>query len=169
MSDPVPAVRSAADEAVLLQAIKDHLTQAYEAGRARALAEMNRAGSERQRVRDDKGVDLGTVSISEGKWTATVYDETVLLHWVVENAPDEVVRIPATEAVRESYVSRLLNDALYRAAHPDENHTPQPPGIRVVWKDGQLTVRTTKDGKARAARLLAAGGLTELEAPAPAD
>ena len=136
--DVQPVVRTAADNALFWAAVKDAVVKEYEAARAEALAEMHRASSERQRVRDGQGENLGTVVVGEGKWFARVENLDLLVKWVADNAPEQLWTPAVT--VRPSYVGLLLEQAV-------RTGRTGVPGIRVTWADGSLTVRANARAK----------------------
>lgn len=149
-------VRAAADEALLWQVIKAVVEDRYKTARARADEVMSAARSERQRVLDTDGTDLGTLTVGEMKWTARITDEDKLRRWVMRNRPDEL-----ESHVRSSYVEALKQLAINNAKeHADEPFPVDPhtgaviPGIEAFYEGGGLRVNSTPEAKKRMAQIL---------------
>lgn len=161
MTAPTPSVRSASERAILLAALKDAVGKAYEAGRRQAIEEMDRAGSLKQGVTSDDGTALGTISHADGKWVAEV-DEAVIRGWCSEHRPGEVVQLAPQRVVRPAFIEWLAADAVRRASagaghHPIDMSTgteQKIPGVRAVWKPGNVTVTANQTAKERAAGIL---------------
>lgn len=179
-AEPTPSVRSASELAVLLSALKDAVTKAYERGRVDAIAEMERAGSTGQLVKAADGVELGTLNQTRGKWVAEVHDEDALLGWVQDNRPDEWYQSAPLLRIQEAFLKWLCADAITRASagqspHPVDGVTGSViPGVRAVWKPGGTTVTANRTAKERAEQFLGqllnqAQGLTPAAAPEQVD
>jgi len=159
--------RQAADEALLWAVIGDWVKARYEAARVRARDAMAEARSEKQRVLDTDGADLGTVSMGERKWRAEVTDPDALLRWVKRNRPDELEQI-----VRASYIEALRKCAVLNAEQHGEPFPTDPqtgaviPGIEATHSGGGLLISRSRQAKERMAALL--GDLFEPLGPADA-
>ena len=97
------SARTAALRLAALYALKDAITTAYNEARKEAEDELD--PSDRKSAVLPNGANIGTISYTKGSFTAKVTDPDLLLGWVKDNAPGEVVTV---ETVRESYVKALL-------------------------------------------------------------
>lgn len=100
--------------------------------------------SDRNAVKLD-GELVGTVTLVNGRTTARVTNEPALLAWVRATYPTEVYTV---EAVRPSFVAKLL-DAARSAGSPAEVISGEVvPGIDVTQGDPYPMVRLTADADA---------------------
>jgi hypothetical protein len=95
--------REAAIRVAALKALYDKVRDAYNAARSDAVGALS--PGDRLHAALPNGVDIGTVTVVDGKTTAKVTNPAALLEWVKVNAPDEVETVAR---VRESYVGALL-------------------------------------------------------------
>ena len=160
--DPTPSVRSASEQAILLSALKDAITKAYEQGRREAIAEMEYAGSLKQLIKAVDGEELGTISHADGKWV-TEFDLEQVLDWAIEHRPGEVIQPAPKLVVREPFLDWLSADAIRRAkdgqppypqAGQNDGTLKKVPGVKAVWKPGNVTVSANATAKGRAADIL---------------
>jgi hypothetical protein len=153
MGDMKQAARSAMAAQLISALVADH----GRAFKADLLAQMVDGGSERQRVRDDDGTDLGTVSTSAGRKAAKVTDVRAFTDWVAQRYPTELVQV-----VAEAFVRKLLDAALAAEAPVDVRTGEVIPGVEVVTGEPFLTVRPTTDAKTRMRETLRTSGLLAL-------
>lgn len=156
--EPTPSVRSASEQAVLLAALKDAVTRAYEEGRQAAIREMERAGSLKQLIKSVDGTELGTIGQAEGKWVTEV-DVNPLVDWALEHRPGEVIQPVPQLVIREAFLEWLKGDAVRRAKdgqppYPMTGQGERIPGVKAVWKPGNVSVHANPEAKDRAARFL---------------
>ena len=174
-SAPKPPVRSASEEAIFWAAVKDAVNRQYTDARARALAEMEVAGSLRQLVRSDDSVELGKLNTTDGHWSAEVHDEAALLAWVQDHRPGEWYQAAPPIKVREAFVDWCKQDAILSASagslpYARDGASGDPiPGIRAIWKEGTTTVTANTTAKGRAATFLEALFNQARGLPAPSE
>ena len=129
-----------------------------EQARAELAEHMRQTGTERVRVTDDDGWDLGAVSLSRGRPSARVVDEIAFAAWVAQRYPSEIV-----QSVRPAFAKRLLDEAAKLGDPVDPQTGEVMPGVEVGQGEPHLTVRPSAEAKTRMAALLAeARGLLAL-------
>lgn len=82
------------------------------------------------------------IVITQPKDVATVVDMPALVAYVAKNAPSEIVDIPATKAVRERFLTAILDQAAKKgvALDPDDGNTIIP-GVEVNPGKSVMQVR----------------------------
>lgn len=147
-----------AEEAVYWTLVLDAVKEHQETARRAVEIAMADQKTLQQQVTDAAGDELGTVSRSRPKWSASVTDPAALHKWVTEHRPDELV-----SQVRASYVAALLAEAISNASDP-EGVGPYPydpttgeiiPGVEARRTTGTLTIRKTDIARARVRDLVA--------------
>jgi hypothetical protein len=127
------------------------------AAKAELLELCGKTGATTLKVKDDDGTALATISMSEGRKSADVTNETALLAWVRKNRPDHI-----RETVADGYVKSLLKLALENGAAVDEDTGEVIPGIDVSQGDPYISATTSAAAKERMGHLLRGSGLLEL-------
>jgi hypothetical protein len=110
------------------------------------------------------GTKVATVSLAgAGKRSASVTNPLALLDWVIENHPGEIV-----EAIRDSYLAKLLDTAKTEGRAIDPATGEVVPGITVSDANPYLSVRFKPGGKEAIVAAWRAGQLTDIDLVAPA-
>jgi len=122
----------------VLAALRDAVSGSYNQARKGLAASME--PGDRKTIRLPDGTKLGAASLTEGRLSAKVTDNQALLSWVAANHPDELV-----QAIRESFLRKLLDDAKKHGAAVDVTSGEFIPGITVEDGDPYLTYRPLPD------------------------
>lgn len=130
--------REAAARAAILKTLYDQVKAAFTAAKADVMDHLD-PGDRKHAVLDNGG-DLGTVSVSIGRASAAVHDETAFLKWVRENRPDEIV-----ETVRPSFRAHILKIAADTGAPVVNDDGEYVDGIEVRTGEPYVSVRQTAD------------------------
>jgi hypothetical protein len=149
--------RDAVIRVAALKALYDKVRQAYNDARQDALNSLQ--PGDRLHAALPDGVDIGTVSVVDGKTTAKVTNPAALLEWVKVNAPDEVETVAR---VRESYVGALLarcENVDGAAMHAKTGELL--PGVRFETGDPYTRVTQTEEQQAAFTSALWAGELAD--------
>lgn len=137
--------------------VADELKNIEKAAKAEAVKLSEATGATTFTVKDDDGTKLGTVSVSDGKKTAKVSDESALLAWVKANRPDQLRYV-----VEPAYIDALKKLAVEHGSAVDKDTGEVIPGIEVTEGDPFASARPTAEAKALMHDLLAGSSLLEL-------
>lgn len=127
----------AATRVAIVAALKSKVLEAYELARNESGDQMD--SGDRKAVRLGDG-QLGHVVKANGSSRAKVTNEEALIKWVAEHHPDEIV-----QAVRPSYVNKLLDDAKHYGQAVDVTTGELVPGVDVRVGNPYVTVRLAED------------------------
>lgn len=109
------------------------------------------------------GTKVATVTLAgAGKRSASVTSPNMLLAWVAENHPDEIVK-----AIRDSYLQKLLDTAKAEGRPVDPTTGEVVPGITVSDSNPYLSVRFKPGGKDAIIAAWRAGRLADIDLVAP--
>lgn len=126
-----------ATRVAILSALRSRVAEAYEIAR-NDTAEVMDAG-DRKSARLGSG-ELGKVVKTNGSTRAKITDEQAFTKWVAQHHPDEVI-----QAVRQSYLNKVLADAKHYGQGVDTATGELIPGVDVVQGNPYVTVKLTDD------------------------
>lgn len=151
MSDIKGNARTAMASKLLADAARDEAN----AARTELAAQMADVITDRLRVKDDTGAEIGAIVLAGGKTTAKITDARAFIAWVAERYPSEV-----QQTVRPHFADRLLHHAT-AVGDPVDERGEAIPGVELLRGEPYLSVRPTAAAKRRMAELLAGAGLLE--------
>lgn len=140
----------AATRVAIVAALKTKVLEAYELARTEAGDHMDPGDRKAAQLGDGK---LGHVTVANGSTRAKVTNEDAFTKWVADNHPDEIV-----QAVRPSYVNKILSDAKHYGQAVDVTSGELIPGVDVAVGNPYVTVKLAED----AAEIIAANWDTAL-------
>jgi hypothetical protein len=153
----VTGIQDAARTAMAAKLITDVVAAEHKPVKADLLDRMVDNGVERVRVVDVDGDNLGAVTLNAGRKSAKVTDPAEFTAWVADRYPGEMV-----QAVRESFVKKLLDAATAENVPVDTATGEVIPGVEIVAGEPYLTVRPNDLARTRMRATLLASGLLQL-------
>lgn len=152
-------VQNAARIVTAVKVLSDAAKAEGAAAREELLAHMRSTGTERVRVSDEHGENLGAVSLASGRLTPRITDESAFVAWVAQRHPGEVEEVLV---VSPGWRERLLA-AMARLGDPVDPETGEVvPGVELVRGEPYLTVRPTDEARQRMRGLVVNAGLVAL-------
>lgn len=127
----------AATRVAILAALKAKVLEAYELARAEASERMDPGDRKAAQL---GGGALGHVTVATGSTRAKVTNDDAFTKWVADNHPDEIV-----QAVRRSYVTKVLDDAKHYGQAVDVTTGELIPGVDVTLGKPYVTVKLADD------------------------
>jgi hypothetical protein len=148
----------------VLKVLADEITARLTAVKEEAKAAFLDCGATGAAPELPDGTKVATVTLAGAdKRSASVTSPNLLLAWVAENHPGEIVK-----AVRDSYLQKLLDTAKAEGRAIDPATGELVPGITVSDASPYLSVRFKPGGREAVVAAWRAGQLADIDLVAPA-
>lgn len=161
-SDPASNLRDQARATMAAKLLSDWVKTHANDARTTTHTLMNDTGSEKIRVSDDQGTDLGTITLTKGRTSAHVSDQAAFLEWVMQRYPQHV---HITPTIDPSWLERTLNTATKLGTPVDTETGELIPGLTINTSEPYLTTRPSMEARERMHALIEESGLLALTTP----